>query len=95
MIEIRCPPAKFHLPPELFVFARKKGIVLDYSCWTSDLGILDVKSDSEVLCGEVGFPRLPKSVREACPTIRICYHSEKAALLGVRPARHKPNTMLQ
>src|SRR3989344_9631834 len=34
--------------------------------------------------GEVGFPRLPMPVRPACPTIRICYHSEKAALLGVR-----------
>src|SRR3972149_7719373 len=49
MIEIRCPPAKFHFPPELFVFARKKGVVLDYSCWTSDLAILGFVFNSEIL----------------------------------------------
>jgi len=52
--------------------------------YVSGLAILDVKFNSEVLCGEVGFPRLPMPVREACLTIRICYHSEKVALLGVR-----------
>jgi len=34
-------------------------------------------------------------VREAYPAIYICYYSGKAASFGVRPARHKPNTVLQ
>ena len=62
--EVGLPPADSQLSPELFVFARKKGVASVYGCLTSDLVTLDFRAKSNFQCGEF-----------RCPTTKIYYNS--------------------
>jgi len=44
MREVGLPPANSQLSPELFVFAKKKGVAQCFCCWKPDLAILEFPS---------------------------------------------------
>jgi len=53
--EIRCPPDESQRLTGLFVFKIIKGIKIDFSCWTSDLAILDFNLARKLYVARSGF----------------------------------------